>query len=257
MNIQKGTRVLVTAGASGIGRSIVGGLHRAGAMVHVCDISDVQRDNLVKELPGIGFTQADVALPSDVNQLFQDLTSRLGGLDVLINNAGIAGPTAAVENVSPEEWSRTLAVNITGQFLCVRMAVPMLKKAGGGSIVNISSVAGRLGYPMRTPYAASKWAVVGFTQSLAMELGVDKIRVNALLPGMVEGERIRSVIRARAATEGESYETMENEFLRGRSLRQMTTAMEIANMVLFLCSDAGQSISGQAISVCGNTERLV
>jgi len=226
-------------------------------MVHVCDISDVQRDTLVKELPGIGFTQADVALPSDVNRLFQDLTSRLGGLDILINNAGIAGPTASVENISPEEWSRTLAVNITGQFLCVRMAVPMLKKAGGGSIVNISSVAGRLGYPMRTPYAASKWAVVGFTQSLAMELGVDKIRVNALLPGMVEGERIRSVIRARAATEGESYEAMENEFLRGRSLRQMTTAMEIANMVLFLCSDAGQSISGQAISVCGNTERLV
>ena len=110
---------------------------------------------------------------------------------------------------------------------------------------------------MRTPYAASKWAVVGFTQSLAMELGVDRIRVNALLPGMVEGERIQSVIRARAATEGESYEAMENEFLRGRSLPQMTTAMEIANMVLFLCSDVGRSISGQAISVCGNTERLV
>ena len=160
-------------------------------MVHVCDISDVQRDNLVKELPGIGFTQADVALPSDVNRLFQDLTSRLGGLDILINNAGIAGPTAAVENISPEEWSRTLAVNITGQFLCVRMAVPMLKKAGGGSIVNISSVAGRLGYPMRTPYAASKWAVQPAIRAALLE----RQRDFATAPGLIaDGRDMGTVI---------------------------------------------------------------
>ncbi len=257
MKIQKGSRVLVTAGASGIGRTIAGAFLREGARVHVCDVSRDRVAELARELPGVGFTQADVAVPAEVEWLFQDLAAHLGGLDVLINNAGIAGPTAAVENVSPEDWSRTLAVNITGQFLCTRLAAPLLKKAGGGSIVNISSVAGRLGYPMRTPYAASKWAVVGFTRSLAMELGSYRIRVNALLPGMVEGERIRSVIAARAVTAEKTYEAMEEEFLRQISLRRMMSAADIANMALFLCSDAGAGVSGQAISVCGNMERLL
>lgn len=257
MKIKKGSRVLVTAGASGIGRTIAATFHREGARVHVCDVSADRAADLLQEIPGVGFTRADVAVPGDVERLFQELAASLGGLDVLINNAGIAGPTAAVENVSPEDWSRTLAVNITGQFLCARLAVPMLKEAGGGSIINISSVAGRLGYPMRTPYAASKWAVVGFTRSLAIELGSHQIRVNAVLPGMVEGERIRSVIAARAETAETTYEAMEEEYLRQVSLRRMMSATDIAEMTLFLCSDAGAAVSGQAVSVCGNVERLL
>ena len=163
MKIREGTRVLVTAGASGIGRRIAAAFLGQGAGVHVCDVAGDRGADLLEELPGVGFTRADVAVPADVERVFADLATRLGGLDVLINNAGIAGPTAPVEQVSPEDWSRTLDVNITGQFLCARLAVPLLKEAGGGSIINLSSVAGRLGYPMRTPYAASKWAVVGFT----------------------------------------------------------------------------------------------
>ena len=209
MKIREGTRVLVTAGASGIGRRIAATFLGEGARVHVCDVSGDRAADLLQELPEVGFTQADVAVPADVERVFGDLAVHLGGLDVLINNAGIAGPTAPVEQVSPEDWRRTLDVNITGQFLCARLAVPLLKQAGGGSIVNLSSVAGRLGYPMRTPYAASKWAVVGFTQSLAMELGPHRIRVNALLPGMVEGDRIRSVIAAKAAATQKPYEELE------------------------------------------------
>ena len=257
MKIREGTRVLVTAGASGIGRRIAATFLAEGARVHVCDVSGDRAADLLQELPEVGFTQADVAVPAEVERVFGDLAVHLGGLDVLINNAGIAGPTAPVEQVSPEDWRRTLDVNITGQFLCARLAVPLLKQAGGGSIVNLSSVAGRLGYPMRTPYAASKWAVVGFTQSLAMELGPHGIRVNALLPGMVEGDRIRSVITAKAAATQKPYEELEAEHLSQVSLRRMVNADEIANMALFLCSEAGAAITGQAISVCGNVERLV
>lgn len=257
MKIPKGTRVLVTAGASGIGRRIVAAFLGEGARVHVCDVSGKRAENLLRELPEVSFTQADVAVAADMERVFGDLVARLGGLDVLINNAGIAGPTAPVEQVSPKDWCRTLDVNITGQFLCTRLAVPLLKQTGGGSIVNVSSVAGRLGFPMRTPYAASKWAVVGFTQSLAMELGPHGIRVNALLPGMVEGGRIRSVIAAKAAAAQQPYEEYEAGLLSQISLRRMVNADEIANMALFLCSEGGAVITGQAISVCGNLERLV
>ena len=257
MKIREGTRVLVTAGASGIGRRIAAAFLGEGARVHVCDVAGDRAADLLQELPEVGFTRADVAVPDEVERVFGDLAAHLGGLDVLINNAGIAGPTAPVEQVSPEDWSRTLDVNITGQFLCARLAVPLLKQAGGGSIVNLSSVAGRLGYPMRTPYAASKWAVVGFTQSLAMELGPHGIRVNALLPGMVDGDRIRSVIAAKAAAIQKPYEELEAEHLRQVSLRRMVNPDEIANMALFLCSEAGAAITGQALSVCGNVERMI
>src|SRR5690606_36361061 len=130
--------------------------------------------------------------------LFEAAAGSLGGLDVLVNNAGVAGPTLPVEKISDEDWRRTQAVNLDGQFFCVRRAVPLLREAGGGSIVNLSSAAGRFGFPLRTPYSASKWAVVGFSRSLAMELGPDGIRVNALCPGAVQGERIDRVIAAKA-----------------------------------------------------------
>jgi NAD(P)-dependent dehydrogenase (short-subunit alcohol dehydrogenase family) len=191
-----------------------------------------------------------------VDLVFEDLRQSLGGLDVLINNAGIAGPTAAVEDIDPEGWSRTLVVNITGQFLCARRAVPLLKAAGGGSIINVSSAAGRLGYPLRTPYAASKWAVIGFTKSLAMELGPHDIRVNALLPGIVAGDRMRRVIAARAAAQNVSYDEIAGRYLAQVSLRRMVSYDDLAAMVLFLCSPEGRNISGQSLGVCGNVESL-
>jgi NAD(P)-dependent dehydrogenase (short-subunit alcohol dehydrogenase family) len=254
--IQPGLRVLVTGGASGIGWTIALVLQEQGARVHLCDASSELLTRALRQRPEMSGSVADVADPQHLDRLFDDIRQSLGGLDVLVNNAGIAGPTAAVEDIDPDDWSRTMAVNITGQFLCARRAVPLLKAAGGGSIINMSSSAGRLGYPLRTPYAASKWAVIGFTESLAMELGPHGIRVNALLPGIVEGERIRHVIAARADALGAPYEEMERRYLGQVSLRRMVTPADVAAMVLFLCSPAGRNISGQSLGICGNVESL-
>jgi len=253
---QSQLRVLITGGASGIGWTVAQALQEQGARIHLCDVSSDVLAQALKQQPAMSGSVADVANAQQVESLFNDLQRSLGGLDVLVNNAGIAGPTAAVEDIAPDDWSRTLAVNITGQFLCARRAVPLLKAAGGGCIINMSSAAGRLGYPLRTPYAASKWAVVGFTESLAMELGPHNIRVNAILPGLVQGERITRVLAARAQAQGLEYEEMERQYLDRVSLRRMVSAADVAAMVLFLCSSAGRNISGQSLGVCGNIEVL-
>ena len=251
-----GQRVLVTAGAAGIGRAIVAALLDAGARVHLCDVDEAALAEVRAALPGVGCTPADVADEADVDRLFADLGRSLGGLDVLINNAGIAGPTAPVEEIDPADWRRCLEVDLTGQFLCARRAVPMLKAAGGGAIVNMSSAAGRLGYAFRTPYAAAKWGVIGLTQSLAKELGPHGISVNAILPGVVQGPRIERVIQARAEQLGLSYAEMERQYLDRVSLRRMVTAQEVAAMVVFLVSAPGRAVSGQALGVCGNVETI-
>ncbi len=254
--IRPGLKVLVTGGASGIGWAIAIALQQQGAQVHIGDASAEKLQEALTEQTDIRGTVADVADARQIDELFDDLRHTLGGLDVLVNNAGIAGPTAAVEDIDPHDWARTLAVNITGQFLCARRAVPLLKAAGGGSIINVSSAAGRLGYPLRTPYAASKWAVIGFTKSLAMELGPHDIRVNALLPGIVAGDRMRRVIAARAAALNVSYDEAAGRYLDQISLRRMVSADDVAAMVLFLCSPAGRNISGQSLGICGNLESL-
>jgi NAD(P)-dependent dehydrogenase (short-subunit alcohol dehydrogenase family) len=249
-------RVLVTAGASGIGRAIADTFLRNGARVHLCDVSKEALTACNRTAPGIGTTYADVADAGQVDALFQQAAAALGGLDVLVNNAGIAGPTAPIEEIDPADWDKTLAVNIGGMFRCSRRAVPLLKAAGGGCIINLASVAGRLGFPLRTPYAASKWAVVGFTQSLAMEVGPSNIRVNAILPGNVEGDRINRVIEAKARSVGISFDEQRSRILSRVSLRRMISPQDIANMALFLASEAGRNISGQSLSVCGNVESM-
>lgn len=255
-SLPKDLRVLVTAGASGIGRAIADLLVSRGARVHVCDISDEFIAAFKAAHPQCGVTKADVASEADVARLFADVRASLGGLDALINNAGIAGPTGAVEDIKPSEWRRTLDVNLTGQFLCAHHAAPMLKAAGGGAIVNMSSAAGRFGYAFRTPYAAAKWAVIGFTQSLAKELGPANIRVNAVLPGVVEGPRMTGVIAARAKQTNVSYEQMERTYLDRISLRRMVTADDVASTVAYLLSSAGRNISGMSMNVDGNLESL-
>jgi NAD(P)-dependent dehydrogenase (short-subunit alcohol dehydrogenase family) len=253
----QGLRVLVTAGAAGIGKAFATTFADASARVFVCDIDPDALDALRTAHPAIGSCVADVAEPQQVDALFDAATEFLGGLDVLINNAGIAGPTAPVEAIAIAEWNRTLAVDLNGMFYCTRRAVPLLKQAGGGSIINLSSVAGRLGFPLRTPYAAAKWAVVGFTKSLAMELGPANIRVNAIQPGVVEGERIERVVAAKAKALGVSVADYRQQMLSKVSLRRSVSPLDIANMALFLASAAGRNISGQALSVCGNVESLV
>jgi NAD(P)-dependent dehydrogenase (short-subunit alcohol dehydrogenase family) len=251
-----GHRAVVTAGASGIGRAIADTLIANGAKVVVGDVSDEFLADFRKTHPQAPALRADVANDNDVAALFAEAEESLGGLDSLINNAGIAGPTGRVDEITPAEWRRCLDVCLTGQFLCAHFAVPMIRKAGGGAIVNMSSAAGRFGYAFRTPYSSAKWGVIGFTQSLAKELGPDNIRVNAILPGIVEGPRMEGVIRARAEQLGISYEEMEGRYLEKVSLRRMVTQQDVANTVLFLLSPVGQNISGQSIGVCGNVEAL-
>ncbi|MDB5822063.1 MAG: short-chain dehydrogenase/reductase [Herminiimonas sp.] len=252
----QGKRVVVTAGAQGIGLAITEAFVAAGAEVHICDINDNFLADARKRFPGVSQSRTDVADAAQVDAMFADLAARWGALDVLVNNAGIAGPTARVEATELAEWERTIAVNLTGPFLCTRRAVPLLKAAGGGSIVNLSSAAGRLGFPLRSPYSASKFGVIGLTQTWAMELGPDHIRVNAILPGIVAGERQERVIAAKAASYGIAHEQMRQQLLAKVSLRTMVTAQDIANQILFICSPAGANISGQSLSVCGNVEHL-
>jgi NAD(P)-dependent dehydrogenase (short-subunit alcohol dehydrogenase family) len=252
----KGKRVLVTAGAQGIGLAIAEAFVDAGAEVHICDVNDEFLAAAKRALPTVSQSRTDVSDEAQVDAMFADLKARWGQLDVLVNNAGIAGPTAQVEDTNFSEWEQTIAVNLTGPFLCTRRAVPMLKTAGGGSIVNLSSIAGRLGFPLRTPYSASKFGVIGLTETWAMELGPSNIRVNAILPGIVAGDRQERVIAAKAASYGIGHEDMRQRLLSKVSLRKMVTAQDIANQIVFICSPAGAAISGQSLSVCGNVEHL-
>jgi NAD(P)-dependent dehydrogenase (short-subunit alcohol dehydrogenase family) len=251
-----GQRVVITAAAAGIGRATLETFVAAGARVCVCDADAERLEQLRASLPTVGAMVADVSDPAAVDALFDMTLAKLGGLDILINNAGIAGPTARIEDIEPEVWARTVEVNLTGQYLCARRAVPQIRAAGGGSIVNLSSAAGRFGFPLRTPYAASKWAVIGLSKSLAIELGRDQIRVNAICPGAVEGDRIERVIAAKAQALGITFEVMRAELVEKASMKRMVGAQDIANMILYLCSDAGRLVSGQVIGVDGNVEYL-
>jgi NAD(P)-dependent dehydrogenase (short-subunit alcohol dehydrogenase family) len=251
-----GQRIVVTAGASGIGRAIADLLLVNGARVAVCDVAKDFLADFRKAHPGAPAVAADVSSEKDVDRFFKAAAKALGGLDALINNAGIAGPTGGVEEIDPADWRRCIDVDLTGQFLCARRAVPLIRQAGGGAIVNMSSAAGRFGYAYRTPYAAAKWGIIGLTQSLAKELGPQNIRVNAILPGIVQGPRIDRVIEARAKQLGISHEEMETRYLERVSLRRMVTPHDVAETVMFLLSRAGANISGQSIGVCGNVEAL-
>jgi NAD(P)-dependent dehydrogenase (short-subunit alcohol dehydrogenase family) len=257
MNLDiKGLRVLVTAGANGIGLTIARAFVREGAKVHTCDVDDAALSALANSDPAITQTKCDVSDRRSVRKLFDEATGNLRGLDVLVNNAGIAGPTAKVEEMNPEDWDRCLDICLGGQFNCTRLAVPLLRMSKNASIVNISSAAGRLGFAMRTPYAAAKWGVIGFTKSLAIELGPNNIRVNAILPGLVAGDRQRRVLQSKAQQRGVSYTEMERTAFSYTSIKEYVTPDQIADQILFMCSPLGKTISGQAISICGDTQML-
>ena len=249
-----GARVIVTAGGSGIGCVIARRFAEAGARVFICDVDQSCVSTLAGDFPDIGATVADVASPNDVDRLFDEAHSYLGGLDVLVNNAGVGGPVGCVENLDVDEWRRTLDVNLTGAFLCTRRAVPILKEQRSGSIVNMSSHYGFFGGPTRAPYVASKWAIIGFTKTLAMELGPFGIRANAICPGGVEGERLERVMHCEADEKGITCDELREQWVRGCSLRTFVTPDDVAAMILFLCSDHGARISGQAVAVDGHTE---
>jgi NAD(P)-dependent dehydrogenase (short-subunit alcohol dehydrogenase family) len=247
-------RVLVTAGGSGIGRAVASRFAAVGSHVHICDVVESFLDESREQYPDIGVTLADVADPAAVDRLFDDVIAGLGGLDFLVTCAGIAGPTAVIEEITYGDWQETIGVNLTGSFLCARRAVPLLKRNRRGSIVFMSSNLGLMGAPRRSPYVSAKWALTGLTRALAMELGSFSIRVNAICPGNVDGERMDRVIAASAAARGISPEEVRTELVNEASLGEFQSPDDIANMVLYLCSSSGAAISGQAIAVDGHVD---
>ena len=252
----KGLRVLVTAGANGIGLAIARSFVAEGARVHVCDVDGAALAGLTRTDPAFTHTICDVSDRAAVAKLFVEAKAALGGLDVLVNNAGIAGPTARVEEMNPEDWDHTIAICLTGQFNCARLAVPQLRASDNPSIINISSMAGKVGFALRAPYAAAKWAVVGFTKSLSIELGPDNIRVNAILPGLVSGDRQRRVLEAKAQQSGISVKQMEEKAFSYTSIKEYVTPEQVADQIVFMASPRGRTISGQAIAICGDMGML-
>jgi len=248
-----GLRVMVTAGAAGIGLEIARAFAREGAKVHVCDVDEKA---LAKVDAGITTSVCDVSDRAQVERFFKEGIAKLGGLDCLVNNSGIAGPTGRVEEIDPAEWDRCIAIDLTGQFNCARLAVPHLRKSSNASMMNVSSQAGHLGFALRTPYASAKWGVIGLSKSLSIELGDDGIRVNALLPGIVAGDRQKRVLTSKSQARGISYEEMEKIVFSYTSIKEYVTPEQLADLVVFVASPRGRTISGQALSVCGDTQML-
>lgn len=247
-------RVIVTAGAAGIGRSIATAFAGDGARVHVGDIDPAALGECRALLPTVAASQVDLADPAAVDAWLDLALAELGGCDVLVNNAGTKGPTAFVEDISPAEWRACVAVCLDAQFLCARRVAPLMKAQRDGAIINVSSMAGTVGYGMRTPYAAAKWAVIGLTKSLAIELGPHNVRVNAICPGSVRGARMDGVIAAEAALRGVTPEVVAAEYVGGQSVKRFVEPEEIAALCRFLASPAAAMITGQAIGIDGHTE---
>ncbi len=257
-----GLRVLVTAGAGGIGLKTARSFRAEGARVHICDVDEAALGALRESDPEITQSTTDVSDRDAVASMIDDAVSTLGGLDCLVNNAGIAGPTGRIDEIDPEDWDRCLAVCITGMFNVSRLAIPHLKAAAATpqanvSMINLSSAAGKFGFPLRSPYAAAKWGVVGFTKTAAVELGPNGIRCNAVLPGPVDGARIRSVIDMKARAANVSFDDMQQTMVAALSLKTLIPPEEIADMIVYLASRRASTVSGQAISVDGDTQSLV
>lgn len=248
-------RILVTAGASGIGKEIARAFLRAGAAVYVCDVNPAAVDAVKVELPDILTGLCDVGVRADVERMVADAAQQLGGIDVLVNNAGIAGPTAPTQDVDPDEWEAVLRVDLTGTFNVTRNAIPHLIRSGNGVMINMSSAGGRFGYPNRSPYATVKWGLIGFTKTLSMELGEHNVRVNAIAPGAVDGDRIRRVFKGRAEATGQTLEEVTAIAMANQSIKRLVDPADIAALAVFLASDAAKSISGQVLPIDNDYQR--
>lgn len=252
---------LVTGSSQGIGKAIAQKLIEAGATIAVAAIENEALKKTAAEFEQLGARfkayGVDLTDESQIDSLVLSVVRDLGPVDILINNAGITGPTAPVHKVPIADWDRTLQINLRTPFLLSRAVVPSMIERKGGKIVNMSSIAGKMAYPLRTPYAASKWGIIGLTLTLAQELGPYNIHVNAVCPGPTQTEMIESVIRARAQALGTDFETMSKEYVRATALGRMVQPQEVADLVLFLCSPKSNAITGQAIDIsAGQGPRL-
>ena len=252
-------KIIISAGASGIGWSTAKVCLSRGAIVYLCDI-DNKSLNKIRKHPlnnkKLFSYEFDASDEYEVSNFFQQVNKKTKKIDALINNVGVAGPTGTIEKLSSEDWERTFKINVISHFYFTKLAIPMLKKNKGGSIINISSGAGIMGFPLRSPYAASKWAVIGVTKTLAMELGKFKIRVNAICPGTIKGDRMVRVIKDKAKFLKISKKLIEKEFVSMASMNCWIYEEDIGKMCSFLISSDGERVSGQAIPVDGNATRL-
>ena len=247
-------KVFITAGAGGIGWAMAQAFLNDGAKVHIVDISREAVEKVVADHEHVSGSVGDVSNPDDVAQALAEAKEHMGGIDVLISNAGIAGPTAPVEEYDPEAWNAVVNVNLNGSFEVVRQAVPMLKENEGGTILVMSSLAGMFGYPNRIAYSTTKWGLVGFTKTLSLELGPHNITVNSLHPGAVQGPRIDKVMEGRAAVSGRSVEEEKQLALDNQAIKSFVDPADIGALALYLAGPHARSISGQQFSIDGDSK---
>ena len=255
----KNKKIIISAGASGIGLATAKVCLSRGATVYLCDLNE-RLINKLKKHPlknkRLFISQCDASNEYDVSNFFEEINKKTKKIDALINNVGVAGPTGTLEKLESDDWERTLKINVISHFYFTKLAIPMLKKNKGGSIINLSSGAGIMGFPLRSPYAASKWAVIGMTKTLAMELGKFKIRVNAICPGTIKGDRMVRVIRDKAKFLKVSKKLIEKDFVSMASMNCWIYEEDIAKLCSFLISTDGERVSGQVIPVDGNATRM-
>lgn len=249
-------KVFISAGGSGIGRCIAEAFLNNDDEVFVCDINAQRLEQFQKDYPKLHIHACDLAEPEQIKLMFAEAIQKLGHIDVLVNNTGISGPTIAADELSFDDWNTVINLNLNSTFLITQLAIPLLKQSGAGVIINMSSIAGRLGYPYRLAYSTSKWGLIGFTKTLSMELGADNIRVNAILPGAVDGDRVQRVLQARADVAQSSLEKVTQNALKNQSLKYFVNPKHIADLCLFLSSDSGRSISGQILPIDGDKQCL-
>lgn len=247
-------RVLVTAGASGIGLAIADAFLTARARVYICDIDAEAIARAQATRPLLRARIADVGDAASVSSLFEEIDAMWGGLDVLVNNAGVGGPRAPIEAIDDADWAQCVNINLNGAFHCMKRAIPGLKKQGQGAVINISTSSARTGLPNRTPYVASKAGLIALTENAARELGPFNIRCNAILPGVIDNARGRALISRHGEENGLSDEDARTDFLRFVSMRTMIDMADVAAMAVFLASDGARHVTGQSIGVCGNVE---
>jgi len=249
-------RILVTAGAAGIGRAIAEAFLADGADVAICDVDSDQLAAMQEAYPTLIASQVDVTNEAEMDAFLRQLEERWQGIDVVCANAGTGGPAGRIETLDFNEWQQCVATNLHGSFLTCRWAARLMRAQGSGLICLTSSTAGQMGYPLRSPYASAKWAIVGLTKTLAMELGEAGVRVNAICPGAVEGPRMDRVIENEASARGQAVDAVRQSYVKGLSMKTWVTAQDIANTVRFLASPSGSKISGQILAVDGHTETL-
>ena len=249
-------KVFISAGGSGIGRCIAEAFLKQGDDVFVCDINQQSLQQFKHDYHQLQIAYCDLGQMNAIQPMFETAMQALGGLDILVNNTGISGPTVAADELSFEDWTQVLNLNLNSTFMMTKLAIPYLKQSNSGVIINLSSIAGRMGYPFRLAYSTSKWGIIGFTKTLSMELGAFDIRVNAVLPGAVDGERVQRVLQARADAMNISLEEVTQNALANQSLKQFVNPKHIADLCVFLASDSASSISGQILPIDGDKQRL-